>query len=104
MKSAITTHAIDNGLKIDFENIEILGKSFHSHRERLVSEALHILTTSNATNIREGIDFSSIWQTLMTQNRREKIKMYSSVDSQAFGRLQDFHHGLTYVTEPLENQ
>ncbi|VDP98266.1 unnamed protein product [Trichobilharzia regenti] len=47
-RSVIAMHTIDSGHKIDFDNVGILGRGFHSHKERLTSEALHILTTSNA--------------------------------------------------------
>nr|CAH8853292.1 unnamed protein product [Trichobilharzia regenti] len=68
-RSAIAIHAIDSGHKIDFDNVEILGRRFHSHKERLTSEALHILTTLNAVNRKEGIALSPIWQTLMKQDK-----------------------------------
>ncbi|CAH8865979.1 unnamed protein product [Trichobilharzia szidati] len=68
-RSAIAMHAIESGHKIDFDNVEILGRGFHSHKERLTSEALHILTTSNAVNRKDGIDLSPIWQTLMKQDK-----------------------------------
>ncbi|VDQ06718.1 unnamed protein product [Trichobilharzia regenti] len=58
---AIAVYAADSEHKIDFDSVEILGRGFHSQKERLTSEFLHILNTSNAVNAKKGIDLSSVW-------------------------------------------
>ena len=59
--SAIGLHAIESGHKIDFDNIEIIQKNFRNHKERLISETLHIKWNPNCLNRNDGLKQNLTW-------------------------------------------
>ncbi|VDP96646.1 unnamed protein product, partial [Trichobilharzia regenti] len=56
-------HAIESGHKIGFDNIEIIiqKKHFRNHKERVISEALHIKWNPNCLERNDGLKQNLTW-------------------------------------------
>ena len=64
--SAIAAHALLNEHRVNFDQPSVLKQGFHTHKERLLTEALLINSTASAVNRSDGADLSPIWQAILS--------------------------------------
>ena len=64
--SAMASHALDTGHRVDLQNIEILRSGLRSSSQRLIAEAVEI-TKHPCVNRIEGAELPAVWRALLGQ-------------------------------------